>query len=46
MWLEDSTSMKNRVNIINTHNLGGLAAWQKGFETSEIWTTIKENMKK
>lgn len=46
MWIEDSTSMKNRVNIINTHNLGGLAAWQKGFETTDIWTTIKENMKK
>lgn len=44
MWIEDSTSMKNRVNIINTYNLGGLAAWQKGFETSEIWTTIKENL--
>lgn len=46
MWIEDSTSMKNRVNIINTNELGGLAAWQKGFETTDIWTTIKESIVK
>jgi len=44
MWIEDSTSMKNRVNTINTYGLGGLAAWQKGFETSDIWKTINENI--
>lgn len=46
MWIEDSTSMKNRVNIINTNELGGLAAWQKGFETSDIWDTIRDNIVK
>ncbi len=44
MWIEDSTSMKNRVNIINTYGLGGLAAWQKGFETPSIWKTIEESI--
>jgi len=44
MWLEDSTSMKNRVNIINTYELGGLAAWRKGFETPDIWKTINDNI--
>ena len=44
MWLEDNTSMKNRVNIINTYELGGLAAWQKGFETPDIWKTINDSI--
>jgi spore germination protein YaaH len=44
MWIEDSVSMKNRVNIINTFGLGGLAAWQKGFETSDIWKTNSDNI--
>lgn len=46
MWIEDSTSMKNRVNIINKYELGGLSAWQKGFETSDIWQTIIDNLVK
>jgi spore germination protein YaaH len=46
MWIEDSTSMKNRVDIINTNELAGLAAWQKGFETSDIWTTIRDSIVK
>jgi spore germination protein YaaH len=46
MWIEDGTSMKNRVNTINTYELGGLAAWQKGFESPDIWKTINENITK
>jgi len=46
MWIEDGTSMKNRVNTINTYELGGLAAWQKGFESPDIWKTINENISK
>ncbi|MDD2376670.1 MAG: glycosyl hydrolase family 18 protein [Clostridia bacterium] len=44
MWIEDSLSMKNRVNIINTYELGGLAGWRKGFETPDIWKTISDNI--
>lgn len=46
MWIEDNTSMKNRVNIVNTYDLGGLSGWQKGFETSDIWSTIQDNIVK
>ncbi|MDF2866510.1 MAG: glycoside hydrolase family 18 [Clostridia bacterium] len=46
MWIEDNTSMKNRVNLINTYGLAGLAGWQKGFETEDIWKTIEENLAK
>jgi spore germination protein YaaH len=45
MWLEDETSIKNRVDLINNYNLGGIAAWRKGFETDDIYKVIKENLK-
>ena len=46
MWVEDATSMKNRVDIINKYNLAGISAWRKGFETSDIWPTIIQNLEK
>lgn len=45
LWLEDETSMKNRINIINKYNLAGISGWQKGLETQNIWSVIKDNMK-
>lgn len=45
LWIEDDTSMKNRIGIINKYNLAGLSAWQKGLETDNIWSVISENMK-
>ena len=45
LWLEDSTSVKNRIDIINKYNLAGVAGWRKGLETEEVWSVIKENLK-
>lgn len=45
LWLEDETSMKNRIEIINKYNLAGISGWQKGLETDNIWSVINENMK-
>ena len=45
LWIEDSTSMKNRVDLINKYELSGLSGWQKGLETDDIWKTIKNNIK-
>ncbi|MBR1884342.1 MAG: hypothetical protein IJ809_05370 [Clostridia bacterium] len=44
MWVEDATSMKNRVDVINKYSLAGISAWRIGFETSDIWPTITENL--
>lgn len=45
LWIEDETSMKNRVDIVNKYNLAGISGWQKGLETNDIWKVITENIK-
>lgn len=45
LWLEDATSVKKRVDLINKYSLAGISAWKKGLETSDIWGVINENMK-
>ena len=44
-WLEDSTSIKLKVNLINKYNLAGAASWRKGFETEDVWPVIYEATK-
>lgn len=46
MWLENSKSIKLRVNQVNEYNLAGVSAWRKGLETSDIWTAISETINK
>ncbi|MCT4563235.1 MAG: glycosyl hydrolase family 18 protein [Maledivibacter sp.] len=44
IWMEDSKSIKLKTDIVNKYNLAGVAAWRRGFETEDIWTTINENI--
>lgn len=44
LWIEDETSVKERVNLVNKYNLAGISGWRKGLETEGIWNVIKENM--
>ncbi len=44
MWIEDEKSMTERLNLCIEKNLAGVAFWQKGFETNEIWNLIKEKI--
>jgi spore germination protein YaaH len=46
IWIEDATSMKGRMDIINKYNLAGVASWRRGFETEDIWNVIDENLNK
>lgn len=41
-WLENSDTVKKRVEIANKYNLAGVATWRRGFETSNIWKVIKD----
>lgn len=45
LWIEDKDSVKERVGIVNKYNLAGMTGWRKGFETSDIWDVIHQNMK-
>ena len=44
LWIEDAASMKKRVETVNKFNLAGITGWRKGFETDDIWQTIKESL--
>ena len=46
MWIEDGTSIKEKVSLVSTYNLGGTACWRKDMETSNIWTIIREELEK
>lgn len=44
MWIEDITSLKEKVSLIKKHNLAGVASWQKGMETDEVWQMLKNEL--
>lgn len=46
MWIEDGTSIKEKVSLVSKYNLGGTSCWRKDMETSNVWTIIKEELKK
>jgi spore germination protein YaaH len=43
MWLEDITSMRSRLELVEKYNLAGLAAWRRGLEKPEIWNLISDH---
>jgi spore germination protein YaaH len=45
LWIEDADSMKKRADLVNELGLAGIAAWQKGFETQDIWTVLDNTLK-
>ena len=44
MWIEDGTSIKEKVSLVTKYNLGGAACWKKDMETSNIWSIIKTEL--
>ena len=44
MWIEDGTSIKEKVALVTKYNLGGAACWKKDMETSNIWSIIKTEL--
>ena len=46
MWIEDVTSLKHKVSLVNKYNLAGVASWEKDRETNNVWSMIQEELKK
>lgn len=46
IWLEDARSIDLKSQLVNKYGLAGVASWQAGFETSDIWEVIKKNLGK
>lgn len=42
MWIEDVNSIREKVSLVSTYNLGGVAAWEKDREVEEVWSVIEE----
>lgn len=45
VWIEDKTSIKARLELVDYYNLAGVASWSKTFETPDIWGYIKGLLK-
>lgn len=42
LWLEDTDSMRLRLELVNRYGLAGVAGWRRGLEKPEIWDLIGE----
>lgn len=45
IWLENASSIKYKVSLVNKYNLAGVGSWRKGFETPDIWNVIEDTLK-
>lgn len=40
IWIEDATSLEEKLKLMKEFKLAGTAAWKLGFENSDIWELI------
>ncbi len=40
IWMEDSTSLEEKLKVLQENSLAGGAFWKMGLETSSVWDTI------
>lgn len=40
IWIEDATSLEEKLKLMKESKLAGTAAWKLGFENSDIWELI------
>lgn len=41
VWLEENESIAAKLSVMDSHNLGGVAAWKLGFENKSVWDVIQ-----
>ncbi len=44
MWLEDTDSLSNKLDIAIKYDLAGVAFWESGRESSSIWTMVNQKI--
>ena len=45
VWLEDETSIEQRLDLVLEYDIAGVGAWKRGLEKEEIWTILKDKLK-
>ena len=42
LWMEDEQSMEEKLKVIQSADLAGVAEWKLGFECADVWSLISE----
>ena len=45
MWIEDTDSIRAKIDLINQYELAGSAFWEKDRENEDIWNLVQEKLK-
>lgn len=40
VWMEDKASLQQKLTVMQANNIGGVAEWALGMETSDVWDLI------
>lgn len=46
VWIEDNDSIAAKLNVMDNHNLAGVAEWKLGFEDKSVWDVIESYLNK
>ncbi len=44
IWMEDAESISTKIAVMRGYGIAGVAAWQLGFETPDIWDVIRTSL--
>ena len=44
MWIEDIDSLKAKISLIKEYDLAGVASWELGMETEDVWQMFREEL--
>lgn len=42
IWMEDEQSMEEKLKVIQSADLAGVAEWKLGFECADVWSLISK----
>lgn len=45
IWIEDEKSLDMKSSLVLKYDLAGVAAWRRGYESPDIWSILKRNLK-
>lgn len=46
LWLEDETSIREKLGLVEIYELAGVAFWRRGFESEDLWDNLYDGLPK